>query len=215
MRIAHLSEIEAIPVGDAGLVWKPIRQALGIESFGVNAYTATNPGDEVVEEHDELSGGAGRHEEVYVVVNGDALFTVAGQEIEAPAGTCLFLDDPAARRSAVAREPGTMVLAIGGTRGQPFRVSPWEFSFRGIHAAKTDRESGKAIIREGLSRYPENASLLYNLACIESLDGEASAAIDHLTAAIDLDGSLRAHAQSDADFDSIRREPGFPREDGR
>jgi hypothetical protein len=33
------------------LVWKPVRKTLDITAFGINAYTAANAGDEVVEEH--------------------------------------------------------------------------------------------------------------------------------------------------------------------
>jgi len=91
----RLDEIEAIPV--AGVRWKPVRRTLGIEAFGINAYTG-DAGEHVVEEHDEQGGGAGRHEEVYAVISGRATFTVAGDEIDARPGTLVFVRDPAARR---------------------------------------------------------------------------------------------------------------------
>ena len=72
---AHLSELESIPVGDRGLVWRPIRSRFDIRAFGVNAYTA-EPGNEVVEEHTEETYG---HEEMYVVVSGRATFTLNGR----------------------------------------------------------------------------------------------------------------------------------------
>ena len=209
MRAVHLDELEGIPVsGQNGLVWRPVRHELGIEAFGVNAYTASQPGDQVVEDHDELSGGAGHHEELYVVVSGRATFTVDGEEVDAPAGTLVFLDDPAERRSAVAVDPGTTVLAIGGALGEAFRVSPWEFSFRAA-GAPTQRDA-RTTISEGLRNYPENGSLLYNLACYEALDGDLDAALEHLKSAIAVDEELRELAQSDADFDSIRADPRFP-----
>ena len=63
--VMRLDEMEAIPV--AGVRWKPVRRTLGIEAFGINAYTG-DAGEHVVEEHDEQGGGAGGHEEVYAVI---------------------------------------------------------------------------------------------------------------------------------------------------
>ena len=58
------------PITVAGeLRWKPIRRTLGIEAFGMNAYTAENAGDDVVERHSEATLG---HEEAYVVLAGRA-----------------------------------------------------------------------------------------------------------------------------------------------
>ena len=51
------------------LVWKPVRKTLGVTAFGINAYTAANAGDEVVEEHTEEQLG---HEEIYAVIAGHA-----------------------------------------------------------------------------------------------------------------------------------------------
>jgi uncharacterized cupin superfamily protein len=110
--------------------WKPVRHHLGIEAFGAGAYVADAAGDTVVPEHDEAPGDhiatTGGHEELYVVLVGRATFTVDGAEIDAAAGTLVFVRDPALTRSAVAREAGTSVLAIGGAPGEPFAVSPWE-----------------------------------------------------------------------------------------
>src|SRR4051812_33730529 len=114
MRVLRLDEIQGIPVFGT-LVWKPIRKTLGVTAFGINAYTATNAGDEVVEEHTEEQLG---HEEIYAVVSGRATFTVDGQEIDAPAGTLVYLDDVKQQRHAIATEAGTTVLAIGGVPGK-------------------------------------------------------------------------------------------------
>ena len=126
-RTAHLSEIEPFPDrGDDLKAWRPIRHRLGIRAFGVNAWVAEGAGEEIIEEHDELNTeGADNHEELYLVLDGHATFTVDGNEVDAPRGTLVFVEAPLVRK-AVASEPGTTVLAIGATPGVPFRVSPWE-----------------------------------------------------------------------------------------
>ena len=194
-----------------------MRRTLGIEAFGINAYTA-DAGGLVVEEHDETGAGAGHHEELYLVVAGRAAFTVDGREVDAPAGTCVFLDDPKERRAARALEDGTTVLAIGGTRGKPFQVSPWEFAFAGVPAYNDKRYGeAKALLLEGLELHPGNTSLLYDLACVEALMGDKDGAIQHLRDAV-TNPRLREHARKDSDLDSLRSDPrfnealGFPQE---
>jgi hypothetical protein len=127
-RTVHLSDIEPLPDrGDDLKAWRPIRHRLGIRAFGVNAWVAEEAGEQIIEEHDELNtAGADNHEELYLVVDGHATFTVDGNEIDAPRGTLVFVKDSSLVRKAVAGEPGTTVLAIGATPGVAFRVSPWE-----------------------------------------------------------------------------------------
>jgi hypothetical protein len=204
----RIDEIAAIPVAGGELQWRPVRRTLGIEAFGINAYTA-DAGELVVEEHDELGAGAGHHEELYLVVTGRAMFTVDGESFDAPVGTLVFLDDPRERRGARAEEDGTTVLAVGGVRGEPFRVSPWEFSFAMVPAYNEKRYAdAKAPLLEGLERHPGNPSLLYELACMEALLGEQDAALGHLEGAV-VDPRLRACAAKDPDFESLRNDPRF------
>jgi hypothetical protein len=63
--------------------------------------------------------------------------------------------------------------------------------------------------RELLEAHPENAQLLYNVACCESLAGRTADAIEHLRAAIDLHRDLGSLAAGDSDLDAIRNEPAF------
>jgi hypothetical protein len=208
VKVARIHEIDPIPVVGGELQWRPLRRTLDIGAFGINAYTA-NAGELVVEEHDETGAGAGHHEELYVVVTGHATFTVDGQEIDAPVGTCVFLDDPAERRAARARQDGTTVLAIGGQRGAPFKVSPWEFAFAGVPAYDGKRyDEAKALLLEGLELHPGNTSLLYDLACVEALLGENEAALEHVAQAA-ANPRLREHARNDSDLDSLRDDPRF------
>lgn len=206
MKLLRLDELEGIPVLGT-LVWKPVRKTLGITAFGINAYTAANAGDEVVEQHDETALG---HEEVYAVVAGHATFTVDGAEIDAPAGTLVYLDEPAQVRSAVAREAGTTVLAIGGVPGK-HEPSAWEYFFPALpHMRAGDYETAKTIIRAGLEEKPGQPALLYHLACVESLAGERDAALEHLNGAVAAAERFRSYAQTDEDFAAIRDDPRFP-----
>jgi quercetin dioxygenase-like cupin family protein len=102
--------------------WHAVRIHFGIQSFGVNAYTATQEG-EIVGEHDEVDT---RHEELFYVSRGSATFTVDGEAVGAPAGTFVYVPDAASVRSAVAHEPGTTILCLGATAGEAFSVSSWE-----------------------------------------------------------------------------------------
>src|SRR3954470_13742703 len=72
----------------------PVREHLGIHSFGINARTVGEDGT-LINEHDE----AGGQEEVYVVLDGTATFVIDGATFEAPAGT-LVSCQPEAKRSA-------------------------------------------------------------------------------------------------------------------
>lgn len=206
--ILRLDEVEEIPV--AGVRWKPVRRTLGIAAFGVNAYSA-DAGEQVIEEHDERGGGAGGHEELYVVVAGRATFTVAGDEIGAGPGTLVFVRDPGARRAAVAADDGTTVLVLGGTPGAAFRPSPWEWSFAADPLVRAgDHAAAVSMMREALALHPDNASTLYNLACFEALAGQADEAIEHLTRAAELEPKAAAWADGDEDLDSLRDRPDFP-----
>jgi Tetratricopeptide repeat len=208
VKVARIADIEPIPVVGGELQWRPVRRTLGIEAFGINAYTA-DAGAMVVEEHDETGAGAGHHEELYVVVTGRATFTVDGESLDAPVGTCVFLDDPKERRGARAVEDGTTVLAIGGVRGQAFRVSPWEFAFASVPAWAAQRYGeAKLLLQEGLELHPGNTSLLYDLACLEALMGDTDDALEHLREAA-ANPKLREHALTDSDFDSLRDDPRF------
>jgi tetratricopeptide (TPR) repeat protein len=182
-----------------------------VTAFGVNAYWAERPGDELIEEHDELGAGAGRHEELYVLISGAAHFTVAGEEFEAAPGTVVFVRDPAARRAAVATEPNTTALAIGGAAGRAYEVSPWEWAAEAIPAWRArDYATARRTIEQGLEEYPDHPSLLYDLACVEALDGATEEAIDHLRRAVELRPVYADDAREEEDFASIRDHPGFP-----
>jgi hypothetical protein len=120
-KVIALDDIEARQ-GPGTLTWRPVRATLGIRAFGTNAYTAGAAGEDVVEPHTE--GPDSDHEELYFVARGRARFTLDGEEVDAPAGTYVFVDDPAVHGHAVALEPGTTILSFGGP--PTFAPSAWE-----------------------------------------------------------------------------------------
>ena len=186
-----------------------VRTHFGISAFGVNAFAA-DEGENLVSEHDELGERAGKHEELYFVSSGNATFTVNGDEIDAPAGTFVFVRDPAAKRSAVARETGTAVVIVGGKPGEAFTPSAWERNAPAL-AYFGSKEYDKALeaFEQLLAETPDDASVLYNLACAESLTGKRREAIDHLKRSLVIDASFGELAAEDSDFDPIRNDPDF------
>ena len=180
--------------------WIPLRELLDVQAFGVNAWSVENAGDPVIPEHDERQV---EHEELYVVVRGHARFTVAGDELDAPQGTIVFVRDPTIRRGAVAAEADTIVLSAGAKPGRAFETSPWESiarAFQPYHEG--DYEAALAGFREGHERYPSDWALVYNMGCMEALLGRRDEAIDHLRAAFELGAD--ADPLADDDLASLR-----------
>lgn len=184
-----------------------VRRALGVQSFGINAWRGAEAGADLVSDHDELASG---QEELYLVIDGDATFTVDGREIDAPTGTILFVSDPAARRSAVANRAGTTVLVAGARPGYPFTVGGWEAGLEVIPLFGEGRyEEAKEMLHRLIESGETSPITVYNLACAESRLGEVDAALEHLASAIAGRPDLRKLALSDSDLDSIRDDPRF------
>jgi hypothetical protein len=207
-----VSTSDIVPVaGSEGFAILPVRLRFGIESFGVNAYRATADDAPVIEDHDELGHGAGRHEELYFVAVGHAVFELDGQQVDAPAGTFVYVGDPTVRRRAIGREEGTTVLVVGGVSGMPFRASPWEAWLEAApHLEAGDPHTAVEVLQRTLASHPGNPNVLYNLACAEALAGSGEDALTHLAEAVAGDPRAREWAQTDADLASIRDDPRFP-----
>jgi hypothetical protein len=194
--VATLDELRRIPVMH-GLEWRPIRRRFGIQAFGVNAYTAAKPGDWVVEEHDETALG---HQEMYLVVRGRAKFTLNGEDLDAPAGTIVFLDDPAVKRLAIAEEEGTTVLAIGAKPGEVFQPSVWEWVFEGY---ATTPDEAIAILQEGIREIGEHPAFQYHLACFAAKAGRMDEAKAYLERALEERPEWRERAAADEDLAGV------------
>ena len=187
--------------------WHMIRSTLGVRAFGVNAWTATEDGQQLIGEHDETSV---EHEELYVVLDGHATFTLDGERVDAPAGTVLHVSEPTVKRGAVGAA-GTTVLVVGAKPGEAFVPSPWERSAQALRFWPT-KEWDRAIeVLEGhLSETPDDGGAHYNLACAHARAGRPDAALEHLRRAIELQASFAEYAQTDEDLASLRDDPAFP-----
>jgi len=187
-----------------------IRRDAGIESFGVNAFYQADGGAFVIGEHDELGPAGSGHEELYVVVAGDCTFTVGGEEFDAPGGTAIFVRDPATKRSARAKEDGTIVLAVGGRPGEAFKPGPIE-SISGFFRLyrEQDYAGALAVLRSGLETNPGNAFILYNVACMEALVGRGEEALEPLAEALAAWPAYKELATNDDDFAALRDDPRF------
>jgi hypothetical protein len=192
-RVVHLDDIEAIP-GPGTLTWHPVRAHLGLRAFGTNAYTAINVGDDVVEPHDENPDLA--HEELYFVARGRATFTLDGETFDAPAGTYVFVPDPATHRHAVAQEPGTTVLSFGGP--PTFQPSAWEWMFRAVALADSDPSAAREIVEDGLDKHPESPGLRVALARVRLSEGDEVGARAALADAIERQAEVEDYARQDA-----------------
>jgi hypothetical protein len=204
-----IARLDEIPARDA---WIPVRDHFGIGGFGVNAYRGGEAGARVISEHTEVLS---KHEELYVVVEGHATFTIDGEEIDAPAGTLVFVGDPETRRAAVAKEAGTTVLATGARPGHAFEVGPWEESWeenqQAMRLYRAERYGEAAdVLREAVKSHPDSSFLHYNLACFDSKAGaDAATVAESLGRAIELFPSFRDFARDDSDFDPVREEPAI------
>ncbi|MEJ7566901.1 MAG: hypothetical protein WKF41_01425 [Gaiellaceae bacterium] len=207
--VAHLDEIDEIKDGRRS--FRSVRHHFGITGFGATAWTGREAGERIINEHDESDSD----EELYLVLKGRAVFELDGDRVDAPAGTFVFVR-PTVTRTAFAEEPGTTIVALGGTPGKAYEARGWELWApfwplyeRGEHAEVADR------LREVVDANPQYALLFYNLACCESMSGRTTGAVDHLRRAIEMSEQFRTVAQDDSDFDPIREEPAFKELIGR
>ena len=208
MHLFEVKRLDEIERSAARKEWIPIRRSLGVESFGINAWSGEE-GSTLIPVHDESSIG---HEELYLVLEGNATFTVADETIDAPAGTLVFVSDPGVQRGAVAAFGGATILTVGAKPGEAFRVSPWETTSE-VFPLFDRGEYGEAkrLLQEALRGSPDEGMHHYNLACAEAKLGDPDAALTHLTKAIEREARFAEYAQDDEDLGSLRDDPRFPR----
>ena len=202
--VAHVDDIPELH--DGRVPMRPVRHHFGITGFGVNAWTAQEPGERVVNEHTEDEDA---DEELYLVLRGRAAFELDGERRDAPQGTFVFVR-PGVSRTAFAEEAGTTIVSIGGTPGKPFDAAGWEL-WAPIRSTYEAGEHAEVVerLREIVRDNPQYALLFYNLACCESLVGDTEQAVEHLERAIELSPRFREFAREDTDLDALRGDPRF------
>jgi mannose-6-phosphate isomerase-like protein (cupin superfamily) len=185
----------------------PVREHLGIRSFGINAYVP-GEGGTLISEHDESGSG---QEELYLVLDGNATFEIDGETVDAPAGTFVFVR-PDARRKATG--DGT-VLALGATPGEAYQALDWGDAWRFHRDSMTAYEEQRyadalEAVRGGLERMPDHPGLHYNYACFAMLAGETGdETFAHLRRSVELLPRFREDARRDDDLAAVRDDPRF------
>jgi tetratricopeptide (TPR) repeat protein len=108
--------------------------------------------------------------------------------------------------------------AQAGLRADPRMAVHWDadsepaYEFRSQrHFQAKEYDKAKQLLEQALELKPDDAFVLYNLACAEALNGEPEAALEHLLEATARDARWVKRAQKDKDFASIRDDPRFPR----
>ena len=203
-RILDLTTAESFPNHQRdGQKLIPIQRLLDYRAAGINGWIG-DAGEQLVPEHAEDSD----NEELYIVVQGHATFTVDGSEIDAPAGTLLHLS-PGELRSAVSRAPATIVAVIGATIGEAYTPQGWTSFVVADHYRHEGRvEEGRAAIREMMDLHPGVWGAPYNAACFEALAGNPDEAFALLQQALQLDTqAVRRLAPGDSDLDSLHDDP--------
>jgi quercetin dioxygenase-like cupin family protein len=105
--IKHRAEFETME-GSGGSTWKLARKALGTSAFGFNLVEIA-PGGQIPE-HDEARSG---QVELYVVLEGEAVMRLDGENHPAPAGTFASIEPPATRTILNRSDAPVTALLIG------------------------------------------------------------------------------------------------------
>jgi hypothetical protein len=74
---------------------------------------------------------------------------------------------------------------------------------------RSDPARAREILAEGIEAHPESASLHYNMACLEAVQGNRETALAALRTAVELKPEVAEWARDDDDFESVRDDPGF------
>jgi hypothetical protein len=193
----RIDDLDAIPWPGAATTWRPLRQAIGARIVGMGAYTAEAAGEDVVEPHRDADGMG--HEEVYVVLRGRATFTLDGAALDAPAGTVVRVD-PEVHRHAVAAEPETAVLALGGH--PTYEPSSSEWIERARPHIRSAPERARAIVEDLRAQRPDSPGLPIADALLAAGRGDRDAA----TAALSrVDPRYRDALRADPDLGELVR----------
>jgi uncharacterized cupin superfamily protein len=105
--IKHRDEFETME-GSGESTWLLARKALGTAAFGYNL-VQIGPGGQIPE-HDETASG---QTEVFIVLEGEAMMRLGGEEHPAPAGTFASMEPGASRTILNRSDAPVTALLIG------------------------------------------------------------------------------------------------------
>jgi quercetin dioxygenase-like cupin family protein len=105
--IKHRDEFERME-GSGDSTWLLARKALGTSSFGYNL-VEIEPGGQIPEHNESGSGQV----ELYVILEGEAVMRLDGEDHPAPAGTFASIE-PAATRTILNRSAATVTALLIG-----------------------------------------------------------------------------------------------------
>lgn len=105
--IRHRDQFESME-GSGGASWKLARKALGTVAFGYNLVEIA-PGGEIPE-HDEAGSG---QVELYIVLEGEAVMRLEGEDHPAPAGTFVSIEPPTSRAILNRSDAPVTALLVG------------------------------------------------------------------------------------------------------
>jgi hypothetical protein len=121
--VRRLEDVPRIDYDDpAEPDWYPLQHYFRLTAFGVNVYVAREGDGDFIPTHDEAGSN---QEELYLVIAGEATFTLDRERFDAPALSVVAVSDPTVVRGATAKTAGTTVVAVGGEAQDAFRSS-WQ-----------------------------------------------------------------------------------------
>lgn len=116
--IKHRDEFERME-GSGEATWLLARKALGTEAFGYNL-VEIGPGGGIPE-HAESGGQV----ELYVILEGDAVLVIDGEEFPAPAGTFASLEPQASRTILNRSDAPVTAMLIGVDPSGGYEPMSW------------------------------------------------------------------------------------------
>jgi quercetin dioxygenase-like cupin family protein len=117
--IKHRDEFESM-AGSGECTWKLARKALGTSAFGFNLVEIA-PGGQLPEHDEEGSGQV----ELYVILEGEAVLRVDGEDHEAPAGTFASIEPETARTILNRSGAGVTALLVGVKPNPEYEPLSW------------------------------------------------------------------------------------------
>ncbi len=114
--IKHRDEFETME-GSGDSTWQLARKALGTSAFGFNLVEIA-PGGQIPEHNETESGQV----ELFIVLEGEAVMRLDGEEHPAPAGTFASIEPPASRTILNRSDAPVTALLIGVQPGGRLRA---------------------------------------------------------------------------------------------